>query len=216
VKINLFQKIASYILPVKIWKGRSTDNPMLGLFLYMGQWQLATDDAIYSDGSRYRPLVMAFRKIKNELPAIKNILVLGSGLGSAVSIAHKMGYHPFFTLVEKDSKVITLAQQLLNDEDRKNVAMINDDAQNFMQKHSERYDLIIIDIFSGRKVPAFVSTKNFIEKCRSCLNRNGIFIINYMLNDKEDNDNFYQLKEYFPGETDVIDIGINRVLIAKA
>jgi predicted membrane-bound spermidine synthase len=214
VKVNLFQEALSYLVPIKIWKGSGTINPVLELFLYRGEWQLATTDAVYSDGTRYRPLIEAFRKTEKLLPPVKNVLVLGSGLGSAVHILDKKGFYPTFTLVDKDEKVLELALLLLKPSQKHRVTTVCADAEEFVEQNDSKYDLIIVDLFFGRVVPAFVSTEDFIKKCRNCLNNDGIFIMNYMLNNEEDQRRFSLAQAQFPTDATVIDIGINKVLVA--
>ena len=183
---------------------------MLELFLYKGHWQLATDNAIYSDGKRYRPLVVAFKEIKFFLPLIKNVLVLGSGVGSALQIMKSMNFHPSFLFIDSDEKILELARQLMADD---NASFICADAGQFVDKDNNRYDLIIIDVFKDRQVPAFVSTTTFIEKCRERLNDRGIIIMNYMLNNKEDQEKFNLVKNELLQGSKLIRLGVNQVLV---
>lgn len=214
MKVNSFQKALSYLVPIKIWKGSGTVNPVLELFLSRGEWQLATNDAVYSDGTHYRPLTEAFRKVEKLLPAVKKVLVLGSGLGSAIQILDKKGFHPFFTFVDKDEKVLELALLLSNSSQKERVTAVCEDAATFVEENTAQYDLIIVDIFFGRVVPDFVSTETFIKKCRSCLSNDGIFILNFMINDQEDQERFSFIQSQFQSDAAVIDIGINKVLVA--
>lgn len=112
MQLTFFQIIGSLFYPVLIRRASSAVNPVLELYRYRGRWQLATADALYSDGGQYRPLLAAFRTLKPQLPAVKNMLVLGTGLGSAVQILHEMGHHPACTLVELDEKVLQWALEL--------------------------------------------------------------------------------------------------------
>jgi spermidine synthase len=214
VKINSFQKALSYLVPIKIWKGSGTLNPVLELFLYRGEWQLATNDAVYSDGTHYRPLIEAFRKVEKLLAPVKRVLVLGSGLGSAIHILDKKGFYPSFTFVDKDEKVLELALFLLKPSQRERITPVCADAEKFVEDDHGQYDLIIVDLFFGRIVPAFVSTEDFIKECRGCLSNDGIFILNYMINNQEDQERFSFIRSRFPTDATVIDIGINKVLVA--
>jgi predicted membrane-bound spermidine synthase len=214
VKVNSFQKALSYLFPIKIWKGSGTVNPVLELFLHRGEWQLTTNDAVYSDGTHYRPLTEAFRKTEKLLPRVKKVLILGSGLGSAIHILDKKGFYPSFTFIDKDEKVLELALALLKPSQKERVRVNCSDAATFIEENKEQYDLIIVDVFFGRVVPGFVSTEDFIKKCRRCLNSDGIFILNYMLNNQEDQQRFSFIQSQFPPDATVIDIGINKVLVA--
>lgn len=209
------QRIASYIFPVRIWKGSGTVNPVLELFFKRGEWQLTTYDAVYSDGTRYKPMRIAFSRIEHELSSMRKVLVLGSGLGSAVQIILQKGYNPFFTLVDNDEKVLALATWVLRPYRIEDLKKIHADAETFMVENSSLYDLIIIDVFKGREVPGFVSTERFMQKCRSSLTTNGIIVLNYMINSGRNRDDFNFIKDHLLPGSELIDMGINKVLISK-
>ena len=84
---TFWQGLQSLLYPVRIRKSSSTVNPVLELFYFQGRYMLGTPDAVYSDGDRYRPLVAAFTApgLKPHLGNVRNVLVLGTGLASAVS-----------------------------------------------------------------------------------------------------------------------------------
>lgn len=204
----------SYIYPVRIDKAPGTPPTVLEVYLYRGQWQLATLDALYSDGNRYRPVLIAYKELKQFLPAVKNVLLLGTGLGSAVKIMDKQGFQPRFTLVEIDKLVLKWAMEYLDTEGLKNINPVCDDAKVFINTGEEKYDLVIVDIFKGRVVPAFVTTLNFLQKCRSRLNSGGHFVMNYIINTPADWAPVQaNLSEVFPGHK-VIRNDINMIIIA--
>jgi spermidine synthase len=214
MKLTFSQKLRSYFYPVLIEKTSSDHNAVLDLYYYCGHWQLATADALYSDGVYYRPLLTAFKAIKNKLPQVKSVLVLGTGLGSAVQILHQKGLHPAYTLVELDEQVLRLALELMPAAANKSITPVCADAQYFLQQDAHQYDLLIVDIFNGRKVPEFVLSRVFIDQCRQHLAPQGILILNYMVNAVADEQKakaalgaaFSTLKE--------LHLGINRVYIA--
>lgn len=210
MQVTRLQRILSYLFPVRIWKGSGTHNEVLELFLSNGEWQLATADAIYSDGTRYRPLVQAFNLLGQRLSSVDRVLLLGSGIGSGVQILKKMGFHPDFVLVDADQRVLELASLCLG-KDR--TTYVCADAEAFVAQCTNRFDLIIVDVFIGRAVPSFVSEEGFIKKCRSMLHTGGTLVVNYMLNTDGDKLRYQLLKSQLP-EVTVIDIGINKVLVA--
>jgi len=212
MKASWFQIIVSYIVPIKIWQGSSTQNPLLELFLYKGYWQLTTESAIYSDGIRYRPLLVAFKAIKSSLSSVRRVLVLGGGLGSAVQILTNMKCNATFDLVDNDEQILKLASSLLRE---KEVQFILSDASEFVSNINSTYDLIIIDVFSERTVPMFVTTTEFLQQCRRALNPCGTIVVNFMLNNKQDEERLLQLKDALSPYVDEVELGINRVLISK-
>lgn len=195
-------------------KGASNENPLLELLYYRGRYQLATFDALYSDGNRYTPLRLALKKIRTELRGVKDVLVLGTGLGSAVQIMYNMGYSPRFTLVEHDSTVLKWAMELLPQLYPGQVTTICSDAKKYMSEHTAVHDLVIVDIFNSRLVPAFVTKEEFLTQCRGSIRPGGHFIFNYIIQNNED---------WLPVDKTIrsvfpvcycIDNGLNRIVIA--
>lgn len=214
IQVSFIKKIASYFFPIKFRAGSSSENPVLELFLFKGQWQLATKDAVYSDGTRYQPMVAAFNLIESRLKNVEKVLMLGVGLGSAVEILDEMNYHPKITLVDIDELVLKWAKEFLGKDLKKETEFICKDAYAFIQNTNCSYDIIIVDIFKGRAIPEFVSTASFLAACKAKLSDKGIFILNYMIpsaSEWEDYKNIF--KEVFP-ENKILNIGINRVLVA--
>ena len=88
------------------------------------------------------------------------------------------------------------------------------DAKDFVVTSNEKYDLVIIDIFSGRVVPGFVTSIDFLAQCRKRIAPGGYVVLNYIINKKEAWEQARaNVAQVFPGSK-VIDLGLNRVLIA--
>ncbi len=213
--IPLYKKILSLVYPVVVHTAEESDKlPLPQLYLYRGQYQVATNDALYSDGTRYRPLKIAFKKIESKLAATTNVLVLGTGLGSAVHILYSKGYTPQYTLVDYDKITLRWAMELLPAPVAAKTNAILSDAETFMQTHTAAYDLLIIDIFKGRVVPAFVMAPAFLQNCRRCMTPAAILILNYMVNNEAEwQANLKTFQQVFPNHQ-VIATGINRLIIA--
>ena len=191
-------------------------NNYLELLLYRNQFQLATVDALYSDGDRYRPATAALDHLKGKLSATGNVLVLGAGLGSMVRAMRKYGYDPRFTLVDIDKVVLKWAMECLDDERISSIVPVCDSAQRFIAETQKKYDLIFIDVFSGRVVPAFVTSAAFLEQCRECLAPGGFVAFNYIINDQKEWEEVQRTCSLVLPGYKVIDLGANRIIIAKA
>lgn len=197
-----------------VCRDSGTYNPLLELLYYRGRYQLATLDALYSDGSRYRPLRIAFRKLKHELSAVKNVLVLGTGLGSAVQVMAKTGYSPDFTLIEYDDKVLEWAMELLPPYSGK-VTPVCTEAKQYMATNKATYDMLVVDVFTGRIAAPFVTSQAFLEDCRRSINPSGYMVLNYIVQRNEDCLRIdTTIRSVFP-VCFCIDDGLNRIVIAK-
>lgn len=203
-------------MPIRLKKSSSTDNPMLELLFYKGQYQLATHDALYSDGDRYKPINVACKYLGDEVKSLNDVLVLGTGLASTVSVIHKHGGNPNITLVEKDKQVLDWAKELMPDSVSEKVSFVHADAEQFMKNNTRQYDMIFTDIFISREVPAFVTTKEFIASCHKSIRPNGYWVLNYMVQNSADWENVNQIiRDIFPRSI-YLEEGINRIIVATA
>lgn len=213
---GFLKRLRSYFYPVRICRASSAVNPVLELYYYQGRWQLATADALYSDGTKYRPLLAAFKSLRKELAAVQNILLLGTGLASAVHILHKKGFSPRFTLVELDSVVLKWAIELLPAGSAGRITPVCADAFQFLEKDKGQYDLLVVDVFSGRHVPGFVLHPVFLGLCRERLSSAGHLILNYMVNHPNEEQKAKAALEAAFGNVKELCFDINRVYIATA
>ena len=195
--------------------GRTTAiNPVLELFLYRGEWQLATLDALYSDGTDYRPLKIAFRRLRHRLGAAKRVLLLGTGLGSGVRILYKMGFTPDCTLVEIDKVVLQLALELMPPHITPHLSPLCADAAQFVTHCDETYDLVTVDIFIGRHVPAFAVNSEFQKKIRRMVAPGGSFVMNYIVHDTVEWNALKSCIEALYPSVKITELGINRIITA--
>ncbi len=153
-------------------------------------------------------------QLKAALPEVKRVLVLGTGLASAVHILAAKDLFPEITLVEIDGLVLEWAQEFLPAGAKANVRAINADAFAFIANDIASYDLIIVDIFFSRKVPAEVLNSSFLKQCQARLLSGGFLVLNYMEESSEQPGRAgEQLRELFR-EVQEITFGINKVYIA--
>lgn len=184
------------------------------LCLSNGQFQLATHDALYSDGDRYRPLTIAFNHLGAALYNVKDVLVLGTGLGSAAQILYAKGLKPAYTFVEYDETILQWAMQILHADIVTKSDAVCADALLFMNDHQQAHDMLVADIFNSRVVPAFVTTEDFLKKCRQCIKPGGHFVLNYIVLNNTDWDSVSTtIKSVFPNLT-ILENGINRIIVA--
>ena len=217
MKPRLHQRILSFFYPVKIDTAPGKTTPVLGLYRFQGRWQLSSATALYSDGAAYRPLTMAFDYLKKELPGKKNMLVLGAGLGSAISVLHKMNSNiPAVTLVDIDPQVIEWGREIIQSETGISAEWICADVRTFVEQHHQQYDLIVLDVFQDRTVPAFVTSSFFLDHCKQLMSKqNSTLVFNYIVNNEK---SWKELLENIQGIFKLqytIATGINRIMILK-
>lgn len=193
-------------------KTSTPDNPVLELVLVSGRFQLATREAYYSDGDKYEPAIITCRHFAAMLPSLKSVLVLGTGLGSIVEVMRSFGGNPEFTLVEKDKVVLQWAMELAAED--MTVHPVCEDAGDFILRDTAKYDFIFVDIFNGRHVPPFVTSKLFLSRVRARLADNGRLALNYIINDAGQwEDMNLHFSDVFPGHK-VLEQRENRIFVA--
>jgi len=216
-KISRWQKLLSYLVPINIAHYQSNENPYLELLLYRNQFQLATEDALYSDGTRYLPFKKAFKKLpKSFWKECNRVLILGVGLGSAVQIL-RQHYAPtaFCTLVDYDREILLLATRLLAEEQPGNLEFVAADAFQYVTTQQSLHEVICIDIFKNRVAPSECVEWPFLSATQKLLHPNGYWIMNYITHDPL---LYYQLRKNLDllfHEVQVINFNQNIVLIAQ-
>ncbi len=113
-------------------------------------------------------------------PDIKEILVLGSGSGLMAKYLSKFYKDSRVTIVEIDPKVVKVAEEFF---DLKSypIKIVVSDARVFLAKNSEKYDLIVNDVYNSFiSVPWHLTTKEFNDLAKSRLNKGGIYAVNFI------------------------------------
>ncbi|WP_162902801.1 spermidine synthase [Taibaiella koreensis] len=216
-KVSPVKRVLSYLIPVTIASTPGSKNKFLEFILYRNQWQLATEEALYSDGTRYQPFRIAFRNVpKDKLTALSHCLILGTGLGSIAQILkEKYKHNPRFTLVEYDEQILKWALENLSALGVHNLDPHCINAADFVKKDKGQYDLLCIDIFNGREVPSLFTEKEFLVQTRRLLKPGGIWIMNYIVNDEVELYQYLSNVKSIFSDVDVIEKEQNRILIVR-
>jgi spermidine synthase len=216
IRIPFYKKLLSYFYPVSLKKAAGSHNDYLELRLFWNQYQLVTNDALYSDGNRYAPAIAVTRSLKKIVPAMKHVLLLGAGLCSMIVVMRRRNMDADFTVVEKDNVVLEWAMGLFSGEQSPKIEPLCADAANYIEQSTARHDLIFIDVFNGRVVPDFVITQRFLSHCRDRLSPGGHVAFNYIVNDEAQWAEVRQtFSDVFPTSS-IMDLGVNRVLIGSS
>lgn len=191
-----YKKIIGYVIPIVTTYHSTDKHPDLKVKYYQGQWQLESDDALYSDGYRYSPFRLAYNALQRDkkLTQISSFLLLGAGLGSALLRLQKVyQLFPTSTLVEYDSDVIELGQLYFDLNKKKNVAYVHADVQDFLIKNDQKFDLIGVDIFEGLSNSELLDQISFLKLVAAAMHSETQLIINTIFTRKKAITTFEQL-----------------------
>ena len=128
---------------------------------------------------------------------VKRVLVLGLGGGAVpLYLAH---FLPDATVdsVEVDPGVIEAAKKYFGLRETERFHLIEGDGRIYLNRHSEKYDIIVLDAFSGSYIPFHMMTKEFYQLVREHLAPQGVVAINILPSVKVYDSNVRTLKLVF-------------------
>lgn len=195
----MIKKILSYFYPIVLHKENSSTSNLLEVTLYNGKLFLDSKHTNYSYGSLQKVLRKGLLTIgKEKIQQMNTILILGVAGGSVVNtLVNDFQFTYSIIGVEIDENCIKIANDYFGLNQFKNFTCLIDDAENYVHSSTEKFDLLIIDVFKDDKMPNFLFEKSFVEDCQNILNKKGYILFNTMLphNQKE---LLNQYKLYFP------------------
>lgn len=195
MKAPLWKRWLSYLFELHIESTSSEYNPHLYVSLKKGRYQLSTANAIYSYGDLYDNFAEAFKQINLEQRKIKNVLILGFGLGSIPVILEKMEKHYNYTAIEIDEEVVYLASKYVVPHLQSKLEIICADAFAFMHQNEKQFDLIAVDLFLDDIIPDQFQQTDFLNQLKQAISPNGLLLynrLNYNDTDHEANKLFYK------------------------
>ncbi|VAW71547.1 hypothetical protein MNBD_GAMMA13-1547 [hydrothermal vent metagenome] len=108
-------------------------------------------------------------------PEGSNALLLGLAGGSVANEFVKLGFN--VDAVDLDPRVFTLATEFFKLSPK--VHFIEDDARHYLNIQDKKYDLIVIDLFTGEGVPNHIITRESLALLKKRLPPDGIVLINF-------------------------------------
>jgi spermidine synthase len=173
------QKAFSYFFPLLIEQRKDGISSYLEVWLVDGGYQLNTKKANYSFGSLHVVFATVFKKHQIQKKPIKDVLILGFGVGSVASILQdEYKINCQITGIDLDPVVMELGQKYFNTARFKNSEIILSDALKFIERNQKKFDFIVVDLFIDLTVPENFSKLNFIEHLGKSVSKDGILFFN--------------------------------------
>lgn len=212
--------IGSYIGDIVLEKEQSTYSGELEVICRNGRYALCTKNAVYSYDDLYINFRESFRRLDLEQYEIKNVLVLGLGLGSIPYLLEKKFKKKYtYTLVEIDQKVVNLATKYTLSELTSPLNIICIDALEYIKSCTATFDFVAVDIFIDDQIPTSFESIQFLEDVKKVLSPNALLMYNRLIykGDMEiKNNDFFEkkFKKVFKN-ADCLSLGDNRMLVNK-
>ncbi|MFA6261573.1 MAG: fused MFS/spermidine synthase [Bacteroidia bacterium] len=213
------KRLLSYIIPIRLKKYQSHINGLLEVNLTNGKLTLDSTVSNYSYGSLQKVLRRGLKEM-GDLSQFKNILLLGLGGGSVIkTLRNELACQAEITAVDIDSAMLKIAEVDFQIGQYAEIKLKEADAAIFITETTEKYDLIIVDIFIGDTVPDVFTKPSFIHQLITHLTAHGHVLFNTMRNSMSP-ETFALIQESF--RQDGMNVKVlervevtNNVLIAK-
>ena len=115
------------------------------------------------------------------MPEPQRILMIGLGGGSIPEALAEMFAESTITVVEIDKAVVRVARKYFDFNETDNMKTFVQDARVFVKRaiiREERYDLILLDAFTGDYIPEHLMTREFLEEMKALLTTGGVLVAN--------------------------------------
>lgn len=112
------------------------------------------------------------------LPNTRNVCLIGLGGGYIPAVFRMHLPHVRLQSVEVDPLVVRLATDFFSFRITAGQALSVTDGRQYLRRNSRTFDQIWVDAFNSDYIPAHMTTREFLELCRSRLTRHGIVVQN--------------------------------------
>lgn len=144
----------------------------------------------------YTRAMMAFLLFKPE-PA--SILMIGLGGGSMLKYLHRHLPQADITTVEINPAVIAMRQDFHIPPDDARMRIVQGDGARFVRQPPRRFDVILVDGFTGEGLPDVLCSRSFYQHCRAALAPQGMLVANVQADTAQARDILRRLGKAFAG-----------------
>ncbi len=114
-------------------------------------------------------------------PEPESILIIGLGGGTLPTVISKLFPEAIIDVVEIDEAILRVAKQFFNFVESEKVKVIVQDARVYIKRagiRKQKYDLIILDAFTGDYIPEHLMTVEFLQEVKSIMSDRGVLVAN--------------------------------------
>lgn len=140
-------------------------------------------------------------KINKDGLVPRRVFILGLGGGSAAEVIGEFWPEASILGIDKDEKMVELGRKYLSLGKVKRLKVVIGDAQEFISKKGGQFDLILVDLYIGGKIPVRFRGIKFMQDVYDRLKPGGIAAFNHLYSqlEKKDAEVFGQrLRRVFP------------------
>jgi len=183
----MIKKLKQFFSYELIKKVQSPINGAIKVVHVFNKPRLIIGNMVQSGGMVKQIWEKAVLKFKQDNPRTqpKNILIIGFGCGDCAFSLQQHFPQTKITGIEIDEHIIDMAKSYFNLASVKNLNIVITDGTQYVAKKAklkkpQKYDLVIIDVYLGKKMPKPFKTKKFFNNLTKLLNQDGIIIFNHL------------------------------------
>ena len=187
-----------------------TAHNRLNLYQQRDCFELRSEDnALQSRIDLSRPQRLGLKNLEHLMavllfmPEPRSILLLGTAAGSLVHFLRHYLPAAQLTAVDIDAELAEkMLQMNILPAAGDGLTYVYADARHFLPACESRYDLILVDLFSGAQSPAWLLEKKCIDRLYRLLEDDGALAYNLLIDSEHSFRNFYRdLRTGFDGRT---------------
>lgn len=114
----------------------------------------------------------------DQLPSMDKILVLGGGTFTLPQYLANKYPKSQVDVVEIDPELTNIAKQYFNLQPPTNLEIVNQDARVFVNQTNQKYDIVVVDIYSNSEIPFSILTQEYGQSIQRVTKSNGFVIAN--------------------------------------
>lgn len=168
----------SWLIPQTLETIESSSNKTINLIIRSGKPALFVDNFEQSGPS----VEKIWRQGLNRLAVQKcsRILVLGLGAGVVARLLNEKFPSARMTGVEIDSAMISLGKKYFALNQLNNLKIVISDASDFLAGNQYIFDLILVDLYLGGKIPEKFISAGFFKNLARILSPDGTLLLNVL------------------------------------
>lgn len=110
----------------------------------------------------------------------QKVLILGFGGGGAARVINRRFPQAEIVGVEIDHVIVEIARKYFDLPQIENLNLVINDAVLFIKECQEKFDLILVDLYQGQKIPRECQTDEFLNDVRLLLAPEAVAIFNHL------------------------------------
>ena len=186
------------IIPRRVYETVSPFSGKIVVEEQLGLYSLSVQNLIQSGGWVKTIWKKPLKRLTSHVSPITNVLLLGLGGGTVAWLIKNYWPQTKIVGVEIDPEIIKISKKYFGLDNVPGLQIVNADAFDYIKKAKQKFDLIIVDLYLGRKFPKKAESEEFFREIKKILTPKGIVIFNRLKIEKGDLSAFEQeLKNYF-------------------